>query len=354
MALARLEVLANRVRRDLEKHYHRRPAQLRRALRELLHMLVTAQTPADLDDLAEGGEIRGLRTHLDGLQRHLRRSSQLPEALCAVYKYLAPAETVRRRYGVRPRVWSYFHDLAKELAWDPALHIAPLSYDHLPWHDVLEERFVEIEVVLEARALEGMLICALEGYLSPRKARRKGYEVYGINLGMTREVRTRTRREGVRIKKYVSVARSHPQLSADAEYAFVVPNARSLEAVLTAAATFHPHYQVVGDFHSHPYDEFSDLESRRGWEFAPSDEQSNRDLMEVLGELNQRLLVTFVIALARCKQRVSRRRYRGMGNTLQISVGDCRVIVAVYRSLGSGRLTKSNISLQLSGTDNGD
>jgi hypothetical protein len=32
-----------------------------------------------------------------------------------------------------------------------------------------------------------------------------------------------------------------------------------------------------------------------------------------------------------------------------MSVGNCRAIVAAYRSLGSGRLSDQNISLQLSG-----
>ena len=59
--------------------------------------------------------------------------------------------------------------------------------------------------------------------------------------------------------------------------------------------------------------------------------------------------MAFVIAIARCTPRVTPSHYRGLKNTMQMSLGPCRVILAAFRSLGSGHLSTSNIRLRLSG-----
>jgi hypothetical protein len=349
MAYATLEVLAGRVRQDLEAFYRGRRVPLAAGLRDLLRLLLTAQAAEPLAELAASGEVRGLRTHLEALTRHLQAESQLPEAVCARYKYRTSEAAAIHRYGVSRRTWEHVHALARELDWDLELQVPRIVYEGLDWHDELEQRFVDVEVVLDARALEGMLIYALEGYLSPRKARRKGYEVYGVSLGMTRDVHGRKRRDGLRVTRYVSVLRSHPQLSAEGHATFVEPNPRSLHAILAATAAFYPEYQAVGDFHSHPYDELSLLEEKKGWRYSSTDEQANIDLAQALAELGHRIQVAFIIAIARCSASVPRRHYKGRKNTIQMSLGSCRVILTAYRSLGSGRLTDSNIRLRLSG-----
>ncbi len=347
MALATLEKLARNVTDDLSGYFGNRRAAKHAALGRLLNMLVTAETPPELSALA--GDIRGLSTHLRRLEKHLKDDSRLPEAVCARYKYKVPTSRALARYKVSGRVWEYFHDLAREVNFNPELNVPLISYENYPWHDELQERFVAMEVMLNSSALESMLICALEAYLSPRGSRRKGYEIYGINLGMTRRVHHRNFRDSVCITRYVSVMHSQPQLSAESEYGFVEPNPRSLDAILQATRAMYPHYQAVGDFHSHPYDDLSLLEYEKGWQYTPSDEESNIDVARVLGELGHQIQVSFVIGIARSSQRVARRHYRGLSNTIQMSLGRCRVILAAYRVLGSGRLTDSNIRLRLSG-----
>ena len=348
MAYTTLEILADAVRADLERHCDGRPARRAEHLRDLLHLLLTAEVPQRLAGLAAAGEIRGLPTHLHRLQRHLHESSGLPEALCARYRYKASEAEARRRYKVRRRSWRYVHNLAAEIDWDPAVHVPRLPYRRYAWHDALEERYVELEVVLDPQALEAMLIPALEAYHSPRGRRRKGYEVYGINLGMSRE-QQRRRSGGLRVTRYVSVLRSQPQLSAEADYGFVEPNPRSLDAILQATRALYPQYQAVGDFHSHPYDDFARLEAKRGWEYTASDERSNIELEQVLAEMGEPISVSFVLAVARSNQAVARTHYRGRKNTYQVALGNCRVILGAYRSLGTGRLTQTNIRLRLAG-----
>ncbi len=347
MALATLERLTEQVRDDLAGYYGNRRSAMETALGHLLNMLITAETPAKLDELS--GEVHGLSTHLRRLESHLQNNSRLPEAVCARYKYKLPTSRALARYKVSKSAWTYFHELAEDVNFNPELNVPLITYEDCPWHDELQEHFVALEVMLDSAALEAMLICALEAYLSPRRPRRKGYEVYGINLGMMREIRHRKFRDDVCITRYVSVMHSQPQLSAESEYGFVEPNRRSLDAILQATQALHPHYQAVGDFHSHPYDDLSTLEYDRGWQYTPSDEDSNVGVAKVMADLGHHIQVSFVIGIARSNQRVARRHYRGLKNTIQMTLGNCRVILAAYRVLGSGRLTNSNIRLRISG-----
>lgn len=349
MSQTQLEKLASRVRADLEGYFQDRWSRLRVSLRWVLELLVTARTPDALRHLADSGDVRGLRTHLELLQRHLQDESSLPEALCARYYYKLSELRSRRQYRIRPRTWAYAHQLAKEVDWDPALNIPLIPYETFPWHDALEERFVDLEVVLDSLALEGMLVSALEGYLSPRSRRRKGYEVYGINLGMMRDVPHTPRHAGTRKTRYVSVMRSQPQLSAEGQYLFVEPNPRSLDAILTVTKALHPQFQAVGHFHSHPYDDLAEMEEREGWRYSSSDVGINQDFAQVMAKLHQRITVTFILGICRCGQSIPHSHFRGRANAIQMSINGCRVIVAAHRSLGSGRLTESNIRLALSG-----
>lgn len=354
MAYARLERLSSRVAGDLERHFEGRPARLREALGWLLRLMVTSEVPDELRRLAKGGRskrsrIRGLRTHLKELEAHLGGHARLPECLCARYKYRLSEARARKLYRVADRDWSFVHALARRVGWSLDLQVPFINYEEYGWHDPLEESFVNVEVALDPEALDGMLVCILEAYLSPKPSRRKGYEVYGVNLGMIRENLERRRGRGVVITRHVSVMRSQPQLSADGDTGGVEPNQRSLEAILEATATLFPQYQAVGDFHSHPYDDLARLEAKRGWEYSADDEAVNIDVSRTMAELGHPPEVAFVVAIAHSAKRVRRGRYRGLDNTLQLSVGDCRVVIAAYRSLESGCYSARNICLQLPG-----
>jgi hypothetical protein len=349
MAYAALEVLAGKVREDLERFFQNRRSGLREHLGGLLTTLLTAEAPESLAHLAAGGEARGLPTHLRRLEKYLQGESRLPEAICARYHYKVPEHRARRRYRVAPRAWAYVHALVKELDWNPDIRVGQIAYESFPWHDELEKRHVEMEVFVESQALEGMLLSALEAYLSPRGRRRKGYEVYGLAFGMVRQAFRRKVRHGITITRYVSLTHAQPQLSADGDAGGVAPNPRSLQAILAAMSTLYPQCQAVGDFHSHPYDALALLEDRRGWKSTASDEGSNIVLAQGMTELGHRMHVSLVVAVARTTQKVVRGHYRGLRNTVQMNLGKCRVIVAGYRSLASGRLTDTNIRLRLSG-----
>ena len=349
MAISKVEKLANVARADLETSFAGQPTKRRRSLRQMPELLATAKLPEGLESLAADGAIRGLATHLRNLKEYLQKESCLPEAICARFKYHSSLPQVLSSYRLSRRTWNFFLSLAKETDWDPEIQVPLIPYESLEWHDQLEEGVIHVEVMLDTRALEGMVVLALEGYLSPKQQHRKGYEIYGINLGMIREVRQRRLGSGLRLTRYVYVMHSQPQLSAEGGNGHVTPNFRSLRAILEATGAMYPQYQAIGDFHSHLYTDFTELDDRKGWEFSTSDEMSNMEVIRPMTEHGRSMQVSFILAIARSMRKVPRSHFRGLKNTLQLSLGDCRVVLAAYRSLESGRLTRANTRLGLSG-----
>ncbi|MDH3582806.1 MAG: hypothetical protein OER86_01170, partial [Phycisphaerae bacterium] len=223
------------------------------------------------------------------------------------------------------------------------------SFGRFKWHDKLEEDLTRLDVLLDSRALNDMLVAAFEAYLSPRPKRRKGYEVYGIGLGGVRTVQAKTQRKGITLKHYVSVSRVQLQLSAEGAMGWVEPNDRSMLALLKASTTLFPHYQVVGDFHSHPYDQWSDLVYHEGWTYSSADQKANYQAAKSMIDQGHRMMMAFIVAVARSGRKVRPSRFRGLPNTIQLSVGECRTVVAAYRSLESGRYSTRHLRLRLPG-----
>ena len=138
-------------------------------------------------------------------------------------------------------------------------------------------------------------------------------------------------------------------MSAEGFYDGVVPNERSLAAVLSATASLFPQYEAVGDFHSHCYDDVDELERRRGWEYSKGDENFSVAAFREGGDVPFRPAVTFIIAVAGSTRKARTGRFRGLRNVMQLSIGGCRFVLGAFRVLGSGRYTKENIRLSVAG-----
>jgi hypothetical protein len=277
--------------------------------------------------LAENRAVRGLKKHLRLLCRYMEAESHLPLAVCAHYKFDMPIRLALRRYCVRKSDWKLVHDLAFAYGLDTDLYIRGTALYQKgvgDWHDDLERDLIRVQVSLEKSALDEILVTCLEGYLSPRMGRKKGYEVYGLTLGMTRSVATTTPRVGRTEGYYVHVMRSQPMLSAEGRPNEVIPRAKSRDAILQATRTLYPHFEVIGDWHSHTYDSLSQMVRARGWFPSKIDEQFNQHWVEELAELGHRPMVAFIVALAHSEKRVPMSHFRGEPNTLQVSDCACR------------------------------
>ena len=285
--------------------------------------------------------------HTEELSKHLMARSFLPEALCARYRYGQSKSRVLTYYRLRESDWQFVHGLARDCGLDLEAAVNSIQYETLEWHDELERQIVSMRVVIDPRALDDMLVCALEAYLSPRK--RKAYEVYGITLGMFRDVHEEKKGSGRMITRYVSIVRAQPQLSALSGPRHVKPSYRSLDALTKAAETLFPQHQLMGDFHSHVYADVAELRYNKGWEPSDGDARFCMQWARLMRQLGHAPQVDLVIAIARCKRRVHRSHYAGMEHTLQATVGDCRAVIGAFRVLQSGSYTTSGVLFSVPG-----
>lgn len=349
MGRTRLVAAAEAVRETLERHTNSRPTARAECLYDLLVTLVTTRPPPRLAALAAAGDARGLGTRLKTLTTLLTQQATLPEALYCHYRYRESRNRVLRRWQVRPRDWSYVHALADEVGRALALLYSVEDFSALPWQQRLEAERTQLTVILDSTALDDMLLCALEGLLSPKEGHRKGYEVYGACLGMARERDTARRGEGVRWHRHIYVHRALPQLSAEASYLSVSWREKSFAALAEAAQALFPHYQLVGDFHSHPYDSLAELRCRKGWLPSRGDESNNQEWCAFMRGLGETPQIAFVLAIARSRAAARRSRPHNLPYALQTNVGGCRVIIGVSRILGSGQYSTGHVELRAPG-----
>ena len=352
MARSKLELLTEPVIADLMNGQLVQPDRFKSSIGDLLHLLWTGVAPQHLVELSQQGAVRGLKKHLRLLCRYMENESPLPKALCAHYKFDMPIKMALSRYRVRKTDWKLVHDLAFAYGLDTDLYIrgtALYAKGVGAWHDDLERELVRVHVSLEKSALDEILVACLEGYLSPRMGRKKGYEVYGLNLGMTRGVTEMTPRMGRKEGYFVHVMRSQPMLSAEGRPSEVIPRAKSRDAILQATRTLYPHFEVIGDWHSHTYDSLSQMVRARGWLPSKTDERFNHHWVEELTALGHRPMVAFIVALAHSDKRVGMSHFRGEPNTLQVSINNCRIVIGVHRILMTKRYYSENIHLRVPG-----
>lgn len=349
MSLSTVEKYCYPLEELLKTHFHPKSRDLNESRKALLLLLLTAHIPDTIKYLMIEHRIRGLNTRITRLYRYLRKFSNVPEAFCARYKYKMSVHRVMRRYNISERTWNYIHNLSKETDFELDIQLPNMDFRKFKWHERLEEHQVFTDIILDPRALNDMLVAIYEGYLAPRKKRRKGCEVYGFNMGMIRTTEVEEKRKGISIHKYVSVMRSSPQISANAARWWVEPNQLAMKALIKANMTLFPQNQILGDFHSHAYDSWNSLLYNEGWNYSKSDQNYNYSLSKKFSDMGHPFHIAFTVAIAKTKHIVKRRHFRGKKNMIQLRVGKCCAIVAAYRSLEKGRYSVKNLQLRLPG-----
>jgi hypothetical protein len=340
--------LCRRVVADLEAHYDGKPRKLYDALYDLLSLVLTSELPDRLELLVDEKEVRGLKTHITALQTLLRRRSYIPEAFCARYEYNQSERKVKNDWGITETEWDFVHGLARDVIPVEDLY-RRLDLSQYDWHDRLEEGIVFVDVAFDERSLEDLLLPVMEAYLSPKEGKRKGYEVYGICLGMRNERPEKKRGKGVTITQHVRIMRCQPQLSAEGTTYSVHWRMKSINALIEASRTLFPWFDLVGEFHSHPYESLSRLVEKRGWELSEQDVYDLTAWYRHMRTLQQRPVVALVAGIAKSDRVVERTHFKDIENTLELSAGGCRFIIKAYRILGSGKVSEMNIRLRAMG-----
>ena len=308
--------------------------------RELWGVLAAGDTFQEIPDCSRTA--RSLCKQLDGLLR--KKGHALGKALIEYTVFGTSAAAVRRTWRVGASEWAYLMELAtwvgervrrgaERRKWPPE------------WFSEVEQRHECITAEVSRQALEDMLLGAYEAYWVPKGPGGRYTEVYGECFGSVRTARQRSRGLGRHSDVSVSVRRVALHLRARATAGSVEPDPRSEGAHLEIASALFPHDDVVGDFHSHPYDTLGKLRTARGWEYSPPDEAVNREWLAAMRQAGHRPRVGLILAVAR----VGRRGKPGEApaqNVLRTQIGDCHAYLAAYRINRDGSYSDTNIQLR--------
>ena len=134
----------------------------------------------------------------------------------------------------------------------------------------VDAHFELLEVSLDQRAVEDLLLAALEAYLVPKAGKGQKYtEIYGYCFGTRRDLLS----DGAdgRARRIFNVTRVITQLRSHADAGSVTPNTKSEGVHLDVAREFFEHLALVGDYHTHPYGDLGALKAIKGWQPSKAD-----------------------------------------------------------------------------------
>lgn len=275
-----------------------------------------------------------------GVAKLIERSAfALPRAILAMSRFEESEDSALRGRGARRSELEIVKRLATGLGvvWGAAAAREP---DTASWVAAESHLRTAEALVLDPRALDDMLFPVVETFLVSGGRGKRYTETYGLCLGMRREDEfTGSPSRGLTLERVSHVTRCVPQMRALGTPTSVGPNEASNEATIAASESLFPHLDVLGDYHSHPYDSLAELKLHRGWELSEPDRSSNFFWVQQLRRTTRhRPSVGFVVAI--CPR--SRRGRRSTASdayglhTLQLELNRCQIVVAAYSIASDG------------------
>jgi hypothetical protein len=317
----------------------------RRLRLDLLRLLETGVLGDELKKMCR--TVYGSKGTLKRIQRSITRDYALPKAIYDTW-YLRTGESkALKRWKVRKRDYQMVKALADSLGRQPGTFLDEVSPAETSWMARVEREHVHVEVNLEPQALEDMMLSAIEAYRVPRGRKYPFTEIYGICLGTVREIRGGRKGRGTYSEYRVNVVRAATQLRARSSGDTTWPNERSLNAQVEAAEILFPYYEVVGDFHSHPYRTLTQIHRRKGWEYSSDDERHNLGWVKRMHEhFGHHPRVGFIIAVAKAgKVRKGKAYFLKKRHVIKTDMGDHHIFIAAYRILTDGSYSDKGVVL---------
>jgi len=306
------------------------PKASRSLIRNLLELLETFGERGDEEVLREWARSIRAKSAFDAFWREVMGSREaLAKTVYAVAHLGMPVGTARKLYGTKKTEFAETVRLAKVLGRRLGAGSAKLKADDTPWlADLLQGR-QRITLVVTQAALQDLLFVAAEGYRVPKhraagrkpgRPKAKFTEVYGLCFGTVNQ-RLQETRWKVR-EVYYTVERCVPQLRALMRANSVDWNSESIKVQHDIASKLSPQWQLLGDFHSHPYRGLAELRAAPGWEFSAADQRVNRGFMAEVKALGHQPVVGLVIAVAKKGKSVSAGDPHGHGpHTMRYTLG---------------------------------
>jgi hypothetical protein len=211
------------------------------------------------------------------------------------------------------------------------------------WTFDVDEKHEEIVVWLDEKAIEDIVLVALEAYAVPRRG-VAFTETYGICFGSTKSTEEKRLAHGKHTVRHIDVESVHIQLRAECYSNKVTYDLRSLEAQMEVAKVLFPQLDIVGDFHTHPYKTVTELRKNRGWRYSPADEAVIPTWVDPLRAKGYHPRASLVVGIATGGKRITSPG-RLKANVIRFSVNKYHFYVACFRIIGE-RYSDTNITLQ--------
>jgi hypothetical protein len=335
--------IINRYREQVEAHMtatygKRRYKRLSNSLmKALAATLMTGRKPADR--VAD----RELSSLLRKAEQQLAKDEyDLPKAWYERRTYGTGRSAAASRWHVKPLELKYLEQLWSDLRYSRDEYEALIKKAGVEWPFDVDRIHHETVVWLDDKAIEDIVLVALEAYAVPRQGVRFT-ETYGICFGSTKTTEEKRQGHGRHVTRYIRISSVHIQLRAECYSNKVTYDLRSLETQMEVAKVLFPQLDIVGDFHTHPYGTVKQLKQARGWRYSEADEAVIPTWVMPLKKKGYHPRASLVVAVAAGTRRISRPG-RLRNNVIRFSVNKYHFYVACYRILGN-RYTDENLAL---------
>jgi hypothetical protein len=299
---------------------------------------MTGKTPHDnLPD-------RKLISTLRKLRQDLRQDTyRLCKAWYENRTYGTSRRTLSFGWHVHPLELKYLEQLWSELRYTREEYRNLLSETEVTWQFEVDEGHEEVVIWLDDRAIEDIVLVAMESYAVPKGRGSKYTETYGICFGSTKSTEEKRQAHGRHTIRYIHIDSVHIQLRAEGYSNKVTYDLRSLDTQMEAVKHLFPQLDIVGDFHTHPYRDLDQLKALKGWNYSHDDETNIPDWASPLREMGYQPKTSLVVAIARGGKRVARPN-RVKPNVIRFSVGKYHFYLACYRIIGN-RYSNKHVTL---------
>jgi hypothetical protein len=297
-------------------------------LKQLAATLMTGRTPHD--NLPDRKMISALRD----LRQTLRRDDC---TICRAWYenriYGTSRRTLAFNWGVHPLELKYLEQLWSELHYTREEYRKLLVETQVTWQFDVDARHEETVICLDDRALEDIVLVALEAYAVPKGRGSRYTETYGICFGSTKSTEEKRQAHGRHTVRYIHINSVHIQLRAEGYASRITYDIRSLETQMDVAKQLFPQLDIVGDFHTHPYRDVDEIKTLKGWQYSRDDEVNIPDWASPLRKMGFQPRVSLIVAIGKGGKRMARPS-RVRPNVIRFSVGKYHFYLAGYRIIG--------------------
>ena len=334
-----IEAYAKQVGVFMEARYGKRVYKRVRSglLRKLVTTLMTGKIPS--------GKLPD-----EDLALILRRAEQqlagdgygLPKAWYEMRTYSTSPGRATSRWRVNLKEIKCLEDLWTELRYTGEEYRHLIDQSKATWPFDVEEIHEDVVVWLDDKAIEDIVLVALEAYTVPRKGVRFT-ETYGMCFGSTKIKEEERQADGKHSTRYLHVSSVHIQLRAEGFSNKVIYDLRSLEAQMEVASHLFPQLDIVGDFHTHPYKTVDELRAIKGWEYSDSDEAVIPDWAGPLRRMGYHPRASLIVGIATGSRKIPKPG-RFKPNVIRFSIDKYHFYIASYRIIGD-RYSSKNIKI---------